>query len=72
MRSLGRQDMPQLTGIARVGAVGLITAISALDGVGAVGRGLGLLRHKQDGANANAVLSYHGNKDRLGGQSAAA
>lgn len=68
---LNRQDMPKLNGQRRIAARGIIAAISATDGVGAMlgllGRDLGVL----DGNAAREVRAYHVDQDAMRARRAA-
>lgn len=61
LRSIGRQDMPEVRGARKLGAAAVIAGITAVDSIGAVARGLGIMR----GGGSNSVLSYHGTDDAL-------
>jgi hypothetical protein len=61
LRSIGRQDMPEVRGARKLGTAAVIVGITAVDSVGAIARGLGIMR----GGGSNSVLSYHGNSDEL-------
>jgi len=57
VKSLGHQDMPDLRGSRRAKAVGLIAAISLLDGAAAMARSLKPARRRRRAVDT--VLSYH-------------
>lgn len=61
LRSIGRQDMPDVKGLRKLGTAAIIAGITAVDAVGAVARGVGVMRS----GGANSVLSYHGDADEL-------
>jgi len=58
LRALNHQDLPPLSGLRRLGALGLIAVFSALDMCGALVRGLGINTLGRADADALA-LSYH-------------
>lgn len=54
LRSINRQDMPPVRGLAHLAVIGTIAAITAVDAVGAAAGGLRLIA-----AQPRAALSYH-------------
>lgn len=57
LRALNRQDLRPLRGLRRLAAIAMIVGFSAVDGLGALARGLGIDTTRR-GADAQA-LSYH-------------
>lgn len=60
LRAINRQDLPPVRGVTKAAVAATVCAISALDAVGAVAGGLGLLE-----AKPHATLAYHGDDARI-------
>lgn len=58
LHALNRQDLPQLGGLKRLAAYGLICLISGVDMMGALARGLGWTSLPEE-ASDRVALSYH-------------